>query len=115
MKIGGLSMFMYLPILALLIGLGVVFLSEDKFRYGCQDPANWGTTECSPPICKASGMCTEDLVNLENSTINEIITENAVEDIIEQEETIDATVSEEVQDYSCDSICNNTEEEIDGQ
>lgn len=111
MKIGVLDMYMYLPILALVIGIGFVFFSEDKYRYACQDPANWGTAECSPPICKANGACTEDLIKFENSTIEEIITEN----VIDQSETIDTAVSEAIEEYSCESNCNNTEEEINDQ
>jgi hypothetical protein len=111
MKIGALDMYMYLPILALIIGIGFVFFSEDKYRYACQDPANWGTAECSPPICKADGACTEDLINLESSTIEEIITEN----VVNQEESIDTAISEAVEDYSCESNCNHTEEEINDQ
>ncbi len=108
MKIGNLDMYMYLPILALIIGIGFVFFSEDKYRYECQDPNNWGTTKCSPPLCKASGTCTEDLFNLESSTIEEIITEK----VIDQGDVIDTAVSEALEDYSCEPNCNHTEEEI---
>jgi hypothetical protein len=111
MKIGALDMYMYLPILALIIGIGFVFFSEDKYRYACQDPANWGTAECSPPICKADGACTEDLINLESSTIEEIITEN----VVNQEESIDTAVNEAIEDCSCESNYNHTEEEINDQ
>ena len=31
----------------------------DRYRYACQDPTNWNNTECNPPICSASGTCTE--------------------------------------------------------
>ncbi len=35
---------------------------DGKYRYPCQDPANWGKTECEPPACKVDGACTETLL-----------------------------------------------------
>jgi predicted small lipoprotein YifL len=32
------------------------------YRYPCQDPKNWETPECKPPICTASQTCPVDLV-----------------------------------------------------
>jgi len=34
------------------------------YRYPCQDPKNWETTECKPPVCTASGTCPVDLVKI---------------------------------------------------
>jgi hypothetical protein len=51
--------------------LSFVFLSlfllsscgyEGKYRYSCQDPANWGKKECEPPICEVDGNCTKTLL-----------------------------------------------------
>lgn len=47
---------------------GVLLLSltscgyDGRFRYPCQDPANWEAKECKPPICTANGSCPADLV-----------------------------------------------------
>jgi hypothetical protein len=38
---------------------------DDRYRYPCQDPNNWGKTECKPPICTATGTCPEQLVKPE--------------------------------------------------
>lgn len=38
---------------------------EDRFRYPCQDPKNWDSTECKPPICTATGTCPEDVTQPE--------------------------------------------------
>ena len=35
---------------------------QDVYRYPCQDPANFGTPDCEPPACEASGMCTKDIL-----------------------------------------------------
>ena len=32
------------------------------YRYPCQDPKNWETEDCKPPICTASQTCPVDLV-----------------------------------------------------
>jgi hypothetical protein len=70
MKTGLLDMYKYLPVVALLIGLAVVFFAGDKYRYACQDPANWETAECKPPVCTASGTCPENLVTLDGSPVS---------------------------------------------
>ena len=38
---------------------------EDRFRYKCQDPQNWETPDCKPPICTATGTCPEQLITIE--------------------------------------------------
>ena len=35
---------------------------EDRYRYPCQDPDNFGKSECIPPACEADGTCTEYLI-----------------------------------------------------
>jgi hypothetical protein len=50
-----------------LSGLLMLLLSgcsvpQDRYRYPCQDPANWKNAECNPPLCESSGTCTKDLV-----------------------------------------------------
>lgn len=64
---------------------------DGHYRYPCQDPANWGTAECIPPICEASGSCTKDLLGYdplatESATIEEEIVEEASEEVEENEE-----------------------------
>ena len=34
---------------------------EARFRYPCQDPANWHTEECSKPICEINQTCPEHI------------------------------------------------------
>ena len=41
---------------------------DGKYRYPCQDPANWKAPECQPPLCDASGTCTKDLIDAPVST-----------------------------------------------
>jgi hypothetical protein len=38
---------------------------QDRYRYDCQDPANWEVPECQKPKCVASGYCTEYLITTE--------------------------------------------------
>ncbi len=38
---------------------------QDRFRYPCQDPANWEIKECKPPICTATGTCPNDVTQPE--------------------------------------------------
>ncbi len=40
----------------------VIYFSGDGFyRYPCQDPANWSSLECQPPICLRTKNCASDL------------------------------------------------------
>ena len=43
---------------------------QGGYRYHCQDPANWGSKECVPPECKATGMCTNDLLGFDPNDSN---------------------------------------------
>lgn len=38
---------------------------DGHYRYECQDPVNWKSDECNPPICKVDGMCTETLLGFD--------------------------------------------------
>ena len=35
---------------------------SDRFRYECQDPANWNSAQCQKPACEASRTCPDLLV-----------------------------------------------------
>ena len=35
---------------------------DGSYRYPCQDPANWETADCKPPICTASDTCTSNII-----------------------------------------------------
>jgi hypothetical protein len=41
---------------------------DGNYRYPCQDPANWETPDCVPPVCEASETCTKDLIDAPVST-----------------------------------------------
>ena len=57
---------------------------DGSYRYSCQDPDNWGTKECAPPLCSADGNCTETLLGFDptattiEDTIETIPTEETV-------------------------------------
>jgi hypothetical protein len=44
------------------LALFMVTGCEDRFRYACQDPANFNNPRCQPPACEADGTCTKDLL-----------------------------------------------------
>jgi len=47
-----------------LVILPLIFLAgcEYRYRYECQDPANWGKESCNNDVCKADGDCATDLL-----------------------------------------------------
>ena len=49
------------PVAAAAIGLMFWFSGDGWYRYPCQDPANWETPPCKPPICLRTKNCAEDL------------------------------------------------------
>lgn len=55
---------------------------DGHFRYPCQDPVNWESAECQPPICEAFGTCTTDLLGFDP-----LSTESDTIDVVEVEES----------------------------
>ena len=55
-----LKLFKWLSLL-LILPIGLAFLGGDKFRYPCQDPANWETAQCKRPLCDVTRSCPDHL------------------------------------------------------
>jgi hypothetical protein len=36
---------------------------DARYRYPCQDPANWGTERCTKPVCEVNHDCPEQIFN----------------------------------------------------
>jgi hypothetical protein len=56
------------------LGLFIIFLLascgyDGSYRYSCQDPENWGKSECSPPTCNVDGNCTATLLGWDPTEI----------------------------------------------
>jgi len=47
--------------LLLLLPLTLAIFSGDRFRYPCQDPANWDKDFCKVPICDVTRTCPEHI------------------------------------------------------
>lgn len=47
--------------LLILLPIGLAAFSGDRFRYPCQDPANWDKTECQKPRCEVTRTCPEHI------------------------------------------------------
>lgn len=48
-------------LLLLLLPLGLAYFSGDRFRYPCQDPANWDKDFCKMPQCDVRRECPEHI------------------------------------------------------
>ena len=53
---------------------------DGKYRYECQDPANWEKSECQRPACQVDGACPDTLLGFDpileglvNPELNELI------------------------------------------
>jgi hypothetical protein len=66
--------------LLLLISLPILlaFFGGDRYRYPCQDPANWSSEACQKPLCEVNRQCPElifkgndDLIRAAREGINE--------------------------------------------
>jgi hypothetical protein len=53
-----LKLFKYLLIL-IALPVGLAIFGGDKFRYPCQDPANWDKDMCKFPQCDVTRTCPE--------------------------------------------------------
>jgi hypothetical protein len=38
---------------------------QDRFRYPCQDPANWNDAQCQKPECEATRTCPDMIIKNE--------------------------------------------------
>lgn len=47
--------------LLLLLPLTLALCSGDRFRYPCQDPANWDKDFCKMPLCDVTRTCPEHI------------------------------------------------------
>lgn len=86
-----LKLYMFLPVVALVLGIIYVFTAEDSYRYECQDPANWEQAYCHPPLCEAVAACTKDLIYNGEEVVSQIM-ESGVQliplDMTPAEETV---------------------------
>ena len=48
-------------LLLLLLPLALAWCSEERFRYPCQDPANWDKDICKMPLCDVTRTCPEHI------------------------------------------------------
>lgn len=55
-------------VLLLLLPIGLAAISGDRFRYPCQDPANWDKAECQAPQCSVTRTCPEHIFKGETPT-----------------------------------------------
>jgi len=49
-----------------LIALMSLIGCSDRFRYSCQDPANWESAECKKPECSVTRTCPDLLLKEKN-------------------------------------------------
>lgn len=42
--------------------IGFAIFGGDRFRYPCQDPANWEKDVCKRPLCESTGTCPDYLI-----------------------------------------------------
>lgn len=53
---------LFLVAIALLaLPLALAGFAGDRFRYPCQDPANWEKDMCKPPICDVTRTCPDHI------------------------------------------------------
>lgn len=45
----------------MLLPIGLAMCSGDRFRYPCQDPANWDKDFCKMPLCDVTRTCPEHI------------------------------------------------------
>jgi len=58
---------MFWPLVFLGVVAAVFWRAGDgHYRYPCQDPANFASEECMPPVCEANGTCPEYLMPKED-------------------------------------------------
>lgn len=54
------KLFKWLGVL-ILLPLALAVFGGDRFRYPCQDPANWDKEMCKKPLCDVTRQCPEHI------------------------------------------------------
>ena len=54
------KLFVFLMFL-IALPVGLAFFGGDRFRYPCQDPANWDKEMCKKPLCDVTRTCPEHI------------------------------------------------------
>jgi len=55
-----------LSLLAVFVIVAFSVGCTDRFRYPCQDPSNWASTECKRPACAVTSTCPDQLTRPED-------------------------------------------------
>ena len=50
---------------------------EDRYRYACQDPANWDTPQCQKPYCEIHKTCPDMIFTEDSSAVMSASTDEA--------------------------------------
>lgn len=53
----------YVKIAIAALALSAVYMTgcEQRYRYPCQDPANWKAAECQKPVCEVHRECPDSI------------------------------------------------------
>lgn len=54
------KMFKWMALL-IIAPITLAVFGGDRFRYPCQDPANWDSASCKPPQCEVTRTCPEHI------------------------------------------------------
>lgn len=54
----------------ILAPLALAIFGGDRFRYPCQDPANWDKAECKKPLCEVTRTCPEQIFKQDAELVN---------------------------------------------
>ena len=60
MKNNDMNFFRWMAAL-IVLPIGLAVFGGDRFRYPCQDPANWDKEECQTPTCTVTRTCPEHI------------------------------------------------------
>jgi hypothetical protein len=61
MGMGMQEKLIWVTVLAVIVAI-FYFSGDGFYRYPCQDPLNWASMSCQPPICTANKTCPHDLM-----------------------------------------------------
>ena len=61
-KMAALRFWLMPAIITALVIFVFIEAGDGRYRYACQDPANFGTTQCELPVCLADQTCTDFLI-----------------------------------------------------
>jgi hypothetical protein len=90
---------LYIALAIIVLPLTLAFCAGDRFRYPCQDPANWDKDFCKFPICDVTRTCPEHIFKGQRDP--RLGPPKEAQNVLEEQKTKPASCQQQQQGVNC--------------